>query len=189
MTEDQYVLTRSELLQLIIAQEELGALESAGVDNWQWYGEDDMFATVFALQGLSEDDNEAEQVRDKALAKYRKDSGGYHAFDELYEHRNALFCLAVNACQLSYCQYPLDSISFWSRKHHDGTMFDGYIIVGLLLDGKWITYHMKDCYSRLLTEVPELDKAPEWDGHKSKDVIQRLSDFLLSKSSTTTCKK
>lgn len=70
--EDKYVLTRSELLQLIIAQEELGALEAAGVDNWQWYGEDGMFDTVHALRGFDVSEEEAKKLQDEALAKYLK---------------------------------------------------------------------------------------------------------------------
>lgn len=190
MSEEKYVLTRSELLQLIIDQEKLGALEASGVDNWQWYGEDGMFDEVSILEGYQ--DYECEKIADKQtsalqehfLSKYTKhsNSDGYHTFDELYEHRNILFCLAANALNLLEHMKPFSvskGVAFWSKKHCDGSMFEGYIVVGVFISGSWVTYHMKESYSKFLSSIPELDSAPEWDGHTSQDVIKRLSDFLV----------
>ena len=39
MEEKMYLVSRSDLLEMIEAQMRLAALESGGVDNWEWYGE------------------------------------------------------------------------------------------------------------------------------------------------------
>lgn len=35
----KYIITRSELIDLLMNRIELQVLENAGVDNWEWYGE------------------------------------------------------------------------------------------------------------------------------------------------------
>lgn len=95
-----------------------------------------------------------------------KISDGYHTFDELYDHRHLLFlCL-------------LSQIGGWKSKFHsDGTMFDDFFIAGTELKGKIITYHIPIKYWNLC-QAKELDNAPEWDGHTSNDVLDRLRMFL-----------
>lgn len=39
MEEKKYILTETELFNLLIDQLQLQYLESNGVDNWEWYGE------------------------------------------------------------------------------------------------------------------------------------------------------
>ena len=99
-------------------------------------------------------------------------SDGYHTFKELYEHRNMLF--------LSLIQTRLD-VCWWSEKHHDGTGYDGYIIVGMELPSGSITYHLENKYSTLLRMmgVDYIAVAPKWDGHTSKDVLNRLNQAIL----------
>ena len=103
-----------------------------------------------------------------------KISDGYHTFDELYEHRNLLF---INLIKLT------DRDCWWSCKHEDGTMFDGMVIVGWETIRGLITYHMDDSYIPLLkrAEIDERDFAPEWDGHTSQDVIDRLKKVIDGK--------
>lgn len=101
-------------------------------------------------------------------------SDGYHTFDELYEHRYTLF---IKLCEKMTCLiYPQDGRSVWrSKLHHDGTMFDGWFILGINKKAsEQITYHLPiskwdDCS---FAEV--LEKAPEFDGHTSNDVLDRL---------------
>ncbi len=97
-----------------------------------------------------------------------KVSDGYHSFDELYEHRCMLFIALMSA-------YP--ELSWKSRKHSDGSSYDGWFIAGMNLPAGQITYHLPN---RLwdLTKVKELSCAPEYDGHTSKDVIRRLEVFI-----------
>jgi hypothetical protein len=100
-------------------------------------------------------------------------SDGYHTFDELYEHRHVLF---MNLCGI------VDN-AWKSKKHSDGSMWDGWFIAGINIEkGKQITYHIP---IRLWNDfrVRELEFAPEWDGHTSDDVIERLKGNYPSKIS------
>jgi hypothetical protein len=105
-------------------------------------------------------------------------SDGYHTFSELYEHRYALFCALVKAYD-SY-KTPLGSaVTCWKSKlHSDGTMFANSFIVQMVvrkLDGskEQISYHLPLSWWDKFTCM-SIDKAWEWDGHTSKDVIERL---------------
>ena len=97
-------------------------------------------------------------------------SDGYHTFDELYYHRTALF-----ACLVALQPRQM---AFKSRKHADGTMYDGMFIAGIYTSGGWCTYHCEDRWWPLF-DCSEREFAPEWDGHTPSDAIHRLmSDFL-----------
>ncbi len=100
-----------------------------------------------------------------------KVSDGYHTFDELYDHR----CLLFLAFQAIVHQDTLPYSGAWkSRRHHDGSSFDGWFIAGLNLglQGQ-ITYHIPDKYWDLCKGA-ERETAPEWDGHTPDDVLDRL---------------
>jgi hypothetical protein len=96
-------------------------------------------------------------------------SDGYHTFNELYEHRHALF-LAVGR---------LTSLHAWkSWTHSDGKGIEGWFLAGIDLPTGTITYHLPE---RLWDSMPfaeELDSAPEWDGHTSSDVVNRLFSWV-----------
>ena len=97
-------------------------------------------------------------------------SDGYHTFNELYEHRIALFLFIVKS---------LPDRSWWSRKNSDGSEWKGWIVVGYKLpNGQEITYHMEEKYIQYLGGVvKELDKG-RWDGHTSKEVVERILKLL-----------
>jgi len=96
-------------------------------------------------------------------------SDGYHTFDELYDHR----CLLFLALQSAFA-----AIDAWkSRKHSDGSAFEGWFIAGVFLPQGQISYHVPEKYWDLC-KAPERETAPEWDGHTSADVLQRLADWL-----------
>lgn len=90
-------------------------------------------------------------------------SDGYHTFNELYEHRHALFRLAC----LNYDGWK-------SKLHDDGTMFDGWFIAGVETPDGQVTYHLPialwDSFA-----VKIYVRAPKWDGHTSSDVVNRLA--------------
>lgn len=97
-------------------------------------------------------------------------SDGYHTFNELYEHRHILM-LTLMSC--------LPSQSWFSRKHNDGSGFEGWFIAGVNLPTGTITYHLPE---RLYgdakgTWANELPNAPAWDGHTADDVLKRLMAF------------
>jgi hypothetical protein len=97
-------------------------------------------------------------------------SDGYHTFDELYEHRHALF-MALLATR--------PGLSWMSHLHEDGTSMEGWFIAGVNLPQGPITYHLP---IRLWNECAATGclfrvNAPKWDGHTSTEVIQRLKRF------------
>lgn len=94
---------------------------------------------------------------------------GYHTFNELYEHRYALF---LNLLKIS--KYP----TWKSKLHSDGTMYANQFVAGIQLPTGLITYHLPIKYWEYIKNVYELDNAPEWDGHTSQDVVDRLLDNL-----------
>jgi hypothetical protein len=152
MTEKRYVLTESQLNELI------------------GFANDDY---SYNISIGSYDDNELTG----------ETSDGYHTFNDLYEHRNLLFVNLLQAYVDIYDEKGLNKeiYPFWSKKHDDGSMFEGYVIAGMLVRGDaYITYHLQDRFIDLLKKanVIELDKAPAWDGHTSADVLDRLRDNL-----------
>jgi hypothetical protein len=100
-------------------------------------------------------------------------SDGYHTFDELYEHRAALFaCLCL--------AYPL--LSWKSKLHSDGTSLEGWFIAGMYLPSGEITYHIQLAeWDLLFKNVQILSKAPLWDGHTPADVVLRLRKMAETK--------
>lgn len=95
-------------------------------------------------------------------------SDGYHTFNELYHHRAILFSAI---CKI----YPY--MAWKSKKHHDGTMYEGMFIVGLNTPKGQATYHYDiDPYWEEF-DVMELEQAPEWDGHTSNEAIERISQI------------
>ncbi len=94
-------------------------------------------------------------------------SDGYHTFEELYHHRCVLFSVICNQ----------NKEKAWkSLLHHDGTMFgdNDMFIVGIETPEGSYTYHYHREYWDMF-KVKELDRAPEWDGHKPEDVTRLLS--------------
>ncbi len=98
-------------------------------------------------------------------------SDGYHTFDELYEHRCRLFIVV--------CMFFRD-ISWCSKKHSDGSEWPGWFILGLVHEKSGqITYHLPEKHwEKVSAVIKVLDKAPEWDGHTSQDVLNRLDEII-----------
>jgi hypothetical protein len=104
-------------------------------------------------------------------------SDGFHTFNELYEHRIALF--------LALCRH-LDRIDkflnewiVWrSALHFDGSSYEGWFIMGISTKpGKQISYHLPMSKWNDAGFAITLDHAPEWDGHTPNDVIERLNNL------------
>jgi hypothetical protein len=114
------------------------------------------------------------------------DCDGYHTFDELYDHRFALFiALCKSLLEHSEDLYvdgqvtPYRNGGIWrSKLHHDGSSFDGWFIMGIRTDhSKQITYHLPLSKWDETGFAYTLEVAPEWDGHTSDDVIERLKNL------------
>lgn len=105
------------------------------------------------------------KLRDRGISR-KQISDGWHTFDELYYHRMILFSMVLNQNK---------EIAWKSRLHHDGTMFsEDSFICGIETPEGQYTYHYKLDYWDMF-DVRELDYAPEWDGHKPKDIARLLS--------------
>lgn len=107
---------------------------------------------------------------------------GYHTFTELYTHRHILF---ITLCKQILNRYIIkygddyNGGDIWrSRLHSDGTMFEGWFIMGIYQSqGHQITYHLPIHLWDNTSFAETLSKAPEWDGHKPDDVLIRLLDL------------
>lgn len=121
-----------------------------------------------SIQALKEGHEEEGDVFDT-----NKISDGYHTFGELYEHRFRLFIALI--------QYASDYVYTWkSKSHSDGTMYEGWFIAGIGVEkGEQITYHlpisMWNDNQLMYTEI--LSNAPEFDGHTSADVLERIKNL------------
>lgn len=92
-------------------------------------------------------------------------SDKWHTFGDLYYHRMILTYMVLK-------NYP--SLSWKSKQHHDGTMFDDSFIVGIDTPKGQYSYHYDLKYWDLF-DIKELDKAPVYDGHKPEDISRLLS--------------
>ena len=97
-------------------------------------------------------------------------SDGYHTFDELYEHRFELW--------MALCR-ETRAFSWRSKVHSDGSNYDGWFVLGLkVTPGVQITYHLPlrlwDRCSFVNQTFETADDVPQFDGHTSADVLERL---------------
>jgi hypothetical protein len=100
-------------------------------------------------------------------------SDGYHTFNELYEHRNLLFCAFLSALTNEGRR------DTWkSHTHNSGDSYDGWFLAGVELCGHQVTYHLPDEMWELCYVANEYAVAPPWDGHSSADVIERIRLWL-----------
>jgi hypothetical protein len=103
------------------------------------------------------------------------DCDGYHTFGELYDHRITLY--------LALCKQIMRSdtseLEIWrSERHSDGSVMEGWFVLGINKEkGTQITYHLPIERWDETDFAETLDKAPEWDGHTSDDVIERLKNL------------
>lgn len=105
-------------------------------------------------------------------------SDGYHTFNELYAHRCTLF-LALISCR--------PEISWISKKHHDGSAWEGWFIAGVELETGTVTYHLPSemWVDASNTGATILERGKEWDGHTSADVVDRLRKWICGQKRTT----
>lgn len=114
-------------------------------------------------------------------------SDGHHTFDELYHYRmlyNAAFC---NSLKLA--SSPDSKPVYWydvhkSYRHADGELCFGkenYFVVVVQLPTGQVSNHYKGEYWDLF-DVPERERAAEWDGHTPAEAADRLLKFLEGKT-------
>ena len=114
-----------------------------------------------------------ETINLQSIADLVEISDGYHTFTELYDHRIELW---ITVCRLNYNDPQYQTTQVWrSKLHSDGTSFDGWFILGITQpSGKQLSYHLPLSKWEETEFANTLDKAPEFDGHTSADVLERL---------------
>jgi hypothetical protein len=109
----------------------------------------------------------------------------YHTLHELYEHRMALNIALFNQWGKTNMYFNVHEINeaagkivcpvvMKSLKHHDGTMFGDYFIVMAITEFGQISYHYRLKHWNKFKYIPEVESTPEWDGHSSLQVMERL---------------
>jgi hypothetical protein len=96
-------------------------------------------------------------------------SDGFHTFNELYMHRNTLAIALAKALG--------DKAQVWcSTKDSTGNTMGDWFLFGInKRPGRQITYHMPAAlWSQACEVATVLEQAPEWDGHTSRDVLNRI---------------
>ncbi len=101
-------------------------------------------------------------------------SDGYHTFNELYEHRNALFALLLTKRMVS----NMLANPFKTWRDQNGATIDGWFIAGLETEYGQISYHLPAEWWERLPDVPEIERNAGYDGHTSADVLKRLRLLL-----------
>lgn len=97
-----------------------------------------------------------------------KVSDGYHTIGELYEHRVSLY---IKLCK----KLSFKEVVWRSKLHSDGSSFDGWFLLGIHKEkNEQITYHLPIERWNETDYAETLDQAPEFDGHTSSDVLDRL---------------
>jgi len=105
-------------------------------------------------------------------------SDGYHTFTELYEFRKAYNALLFNEWHYYSNQQDSNFYPVKSKRHSDGELCfgGGWFVVSANTRCGQITnhYELKDWD---LFRIPEVEKAPEWDGHTPQQALERLLDL------------
>lgn len=107
-------------------------------------------------------------------------SDDYHTMSELYDHRRVLNAALFNYLHdidvniRGHVDVTFKPYIIKSKLHEDGTMFDGYFVVSMNGPDGQISYHYALEYWDQF-KVTEVERVPwKYDGHTSKDVINRL---------------
>ena len=93
-------------------------------------------------------------------------SDGYHTFGELYKHRFELFIALM---------LTNPEISFRAKLNNDGGQYPGWFVAGMRLSTGQISYHLPERYWDRLSTLITYERFPDYDGHTSQDVLDRLS--------------
>lgn len=106
-------------------------------------------------------------------------SDGYHTFDELYDHRITLYIALCKFVANANTEYGHEDRVVWrSQKHSDGSNYDGWFLLGIETEkGKQITYHIPNERWEETEFAETIEKAPEFDGHTSQDVLERIKSL------------
>lgn len=95
-------------------------------------------------------------------------SDGFHTFDELYEHRVALFCALVSAISSIDAEKGALDRAGWSRCHDDGEpcFGGGWLIAWISTDDGEIRYHLPESVAEFLPAELEEARGTPWNGRE-----------------------
>lgn len=100
-------------------------------------------------------------------------SDGYHSFGELYDHRIVLW---IALCRRLHGDVQM---TWRTHAHSDGSYWGGWFLLGVpQWGGDQITYHLPVKHWDACAFAQTLDKAPDFDGHTSKDVLKRIESLI-----------
>lgn len=129
--------------------------------------EDDVVIGILAKQAgyryLTTGNSESAVVKDTGNI-----SDGYHTFSELYDHRCLLFVWLMNI---------QPDASFKTRKHKDGTQYNGWFIGIINTPHGEISYHLPDKLWDAC-KVSEVEKHDSYDDSNHNDILQRLQKTI-----------
>lgn len=118
---------------------------------------------------------QAKEIEAKQHKITEDTSDGYHTFKELYEFR-----MTYNALLFREWYHQSQYGVHKSKRHHDGELCFGggwFIVVAMLPTGMISNHYELQHWD--LFDVPTLEKAAfPFDGHTSKDVLQRMIHLL-----------
>ncbi|MFA5993345.1 MAG: hypothetical protein WC823_00125 [Parcubacteria group bacterium] len=134
------------------------------------------------LNSLVADMIDGQKVIEVPVENTNDVSDGYHTFGELYDHRITLFIALCKEIDFSNKAYGYDNRQVWrSKKHSDGEICFGtgtQFVLGLGYNkGEQLTYHIPIERWEECRFAETLEKAPEWDGHTSSDVLERIKNL------------
>ncbi len=124
------------------------------------------------LENLKKIDETNESIQDLPKKSIWKISDWYHTFDELYEHRVALFRLLVELTP----QFD------WKKSylHHDLTSYDEmFIVVWHMPTTRWkrqVSYHVNNRHWDSF-HCEEVAKSEERNWHKPRDVANAFNMY------------
>lgn len=103
-------------------------------------------------------------------------SDGYLTFGELYAHRVELFiALSRKITDFEELNGSIESSVWRSLRHSDGSQLEGWFVLGIgYREEEQITYHLPIKKWDDTSFATTLDLAPDFDGHSSDDVLERL---------------
>jgi hypothetical protein len=101
----------------------------------------------------------------------------YHTMAELYEYRMLYNAYLFNELYSHACLAPGEVVKSW--RHHDGEecFGGGWFIVTAQLHTGQVSNHYKAEHWGLF-DIPEVEVAPEWDGHTPEEAARRLRAAL-----------
>lgn len=119
---------------------------------------------------IRDEDGKTRLVSESASVRIEADE--HHTMRELYDYR-----MVYNALAAKWFDDQGKAVKSWY--HHDGEpcFGGGWFIVCLNTPDGWATNHYKGEFWHLFN-IPEVDLAPEWDGHTPAEALERLKAML-----------